>query len=228
MGIRGWIIFSVVAVGVIATLFFVSRSNSIDVSETNTGEIIGAEDANGNIADHVYGSTEQKVTLIEYADYQCPGCKAAAPYVKEVREKYKDNLTFILRNYPLTSIHPNARAAAATAEAAGLQGKFWEMSDLLFENQDNWKDATLSDRATVFEGYANELGLDMTQFQNDSGSNEVVKKINFDVAVGKKDDVSQTPTLILNGEKLTDDQMRSAEALSAAVEAALTAAGVKL
>ncbi len=95
-----------------------------------------ATNDNGNIADHEFGGADAKVTIIEYGDYQCPACGTAAPVMREVSHQYKDKgVSMIFRNFPLTTIHPNALAAASAAEAAGLQNKFWEMHDKLYATQ---------------------------------------------------------------------------------------------
>ena len=113
--------------------------------------------------------------------------------------KVKNKMTFIFRNFPLTSIHPNARAAAAAAEAAGLQGKYWEMHDILYENQKGWESATAEERDTLFSQYANTVGVNKEQFAKDLSNTNIGKKISFDQALGKKAKVSGTPTLYLNG-----------------------------
>jgi protein-disulfide isomerase len=159
----------------------------------------------GPVADHVFGSTAQKVTLIEYGDYQCPGCESVYPTIKQITSTYKDNLTFIFRNMPLTTIHPNALAAATAAEAAGLQGKYYEYHDALYDNQDAWKDATVSDRTTKFESYAKQLGLDVNKFKSDLSSSQVTDKINRDRSTASSFGVTSTPTLILNGQKVAQD-----------------------
>ena len=132
-----WIIFAAIIVLVLGGLIVYSRMNStsVDVSNVDATAIIGPSEQNGNIGDHVYNDTESSVILVEYGDFQCPGCGSAHPYVKTLLEEYGDRISFVFRNFPLTSIHPNARAAAAAAEAAGLQGKYWEMHDVIFENQ---------------------------------------------------------------------------------------------
>src|SRR5699024_4048070 len=100
-----------------------------------TSSIIAASDKNGHIADHVRGNPDAKVVLVEYGDYQCPGCAGIAPALNTIADRYSEDLAFVFRNFPLSSIHPNAKVAAATAEAAGLQGKFWEMHDKLYQEQ---------------------------------------------------------------------------------------------
>ena len=119
MSKKTWIVFAVVCVGIIAGLVFLSRGNKIDVSNIDEWQIQPVKELNGNIADHVYGNKNAKVVMIEYGDFQCPGCGTAAPAIKSVAEKYKDNIAFVFRNFPLYSLHPNALAAATAAEAAG-------------------------------------------------------------------------------------------------------------
>lgn len=202
-----WFIFIGIVALVFGGLIIYSRLNStsIDVSNVNTVGVIGASEDNGNIGDHVFNNTESEIYLVEYGDYQCPGCAAAEPNVQTLLEEYGDDITFIFRNFPLTSIHPNARAAAAAAEAAGLQGQFWEMHDLLFSNQQSWQSASTDLRTTLFAGYANQLELDSAQFEADYAGEAVSQKIDFDLAIGGKDEVSSTPTFLLNGEKLSED-----------------------
>ena len=216
-----WIIFIVICIAILGGLIFLSRQDRADVGEVNTNAIVAASEANGNIGDHVYGSTEGNVLLIEYGDFQCPACKSAFPILQEIKEEYKDKLTFIFRNNPITQIHPNARAAAA-AEAAGLQGKYWEMHDALYEQQDDWSNASVDERLSFFVAMAKEVGIDdIDQFKRDIESDAVSSKINFDLSLGRKDNVSGTPTIFLNQEQLESDVWANKEALKAKVEEAL-------
>lgn len=137
-------------------------------------------------------------------------------------EEYGDKVTFIFRNFPLTSIHPNARAAAAVAEAAGLQGKYWEMYDMLYEKQNEWSGLDASQRGNVFNTYATSLSLNMDEFTTALASKEVNQKISFDLALGKAAGVSATPTFFVNGEKLSED------AASGIVQGDLTAIKAQL
>ena len=113
--------FVAVCVVLLGGLVWVSQGAKIDVSNVNTFSVLAGEERNGNIADHVHGKSDSKVIIYEYGDYQCPGCKAAFPTLKTVYEKYQDKVGFVFRNFPLSSIHANARSAASAAEAAGLQ-----------------------------------------------------------------------------------------------------------
>lgn len=201
-----WIIFSAIVVLVLGGLIVYSRLNStsIDVSGVDANSIVAASDQNGNIGDHVYNDTESSVILVEYGDFQCPGCASAHPNVKTLLESYGDKISFVFRNFPLTSIHPNARAAASAAEAAGLQGSYWEMHDLLYDNQTSWQNASVDERLNVFKAYAQEIGLDLAQFETDLASTNVSNKISFDVALGTSQGVDSTPSFFLNGEPLPD------------------------
>lgn len=147
-------------------------------------------------------------------------------------EKYKEQLAFVFRNFPLSSIHPNARTAAAAAEAAGLQGKYWEMHDALYENQSAWENAPADQRTDIFADYATTFGLNIEKFKTDLASPEVNKKINYDQAIGKKLGVSATPTFYLNGKKaenIYNDQGGIDQGkLDKAVREALEEAGIDL
>lgn len=137
------------------------------------------------------------VNLTEYGDFQCPACGSYYPIVKEVKEKYADQITFQFRHFPIVSSHPNAMAAHRAAEAAANQGKFWEMHDLLYERQQSWTND--SNPASVFRGYAQELGLNMEQYDTDVPSRETNAVIQADIQAGKDLNVQGTPTFILDG-----------------------------
>lgn len=202
MSKKAWIIFAAVCAVVLAGLIYFSNLNRLDVSSVDGAKVLSASEQSGNIADHVYGKADSKVVLVEYGDYQCPGCGAAYGPVKTITEKYKDKIAFVFRNFPLSSIHPNARAAAAAAESAGLQGKYWEMHDKLYQNQNAWQSLDADKRAAYFEDLAKELSLNVDTFKEGLGKDTVLEKINFDLALGKAAGVSSTPSFYLNGEKL--------------------------
>ena len=203
----GWIIFSLVVVVLLGGLIIWTRITNppIDVSSINAAAVQPASVQSGDIADHTLGNVDSKVVLIEYGDYQCPSCQNAAPNVKKLMDEYADSVVFVFRNFPLSSIHPNARAAAAAAEAAGLQGKFWEMHDLIYENHEAWEAQDATERTNTFKLYAESLGLDIPRFEADLSGERVTDKIAFDQALGKSQSVDATPTFILNGEKLDSD-----------------------
>lgn len=162
----------------------------------------GSGNGNAEATNHVVGPENAKVTLIEYGDFQCPACGSFHPVLKQLKTEYADRVDFQFRHFPLVQIHPNAFIASRAAEAAGKQGKFFEMHDFLFENQDNWKDASTSNVATIFEGYAQQLGINMDQYKTDANSAGVADSINADVKAGQALGANSTPTFVLNGTKL--------------------------
>lgn len=150
--------------------------------------------------DHVKGNPESKAILVEYSDFQCPACGAMYPIIKQVVKESGDNVQLVYRQFPLISIHSNALPAARAAEAAGKQGKFWEMHDLLFEHQKDWEKA--NNPVDNFVGYARDLGLNEDQFRKDSESDEVKNKVDGDIVSGGGAGVNSTPTFFLNGKKM--------------------------
>jgi protein-disulfide isomerase len=195
---KTWLIFGALCIALIGGLIFISRQSKIDVSNVNLSQVQAASDKNGNIGDHTFGNMKSKVILVEYGDYQCPGCGSAYPVIKEVTEKYKDKIGFIFRNFPLSTIHPNALAAASAAEVAGLNGKFWEMHDQLYSTQSSWESLGGSDRTTYFKQLGTSLGIDASKFSDEAlGASNIQAKIRFDQALGNKAGVSGTPGLFI-------------------------------
>lgn len=160
----------------------------------------GNSSSNAQPSNHTVGAGSEGVTLIEYGDLQCPACKSYYPIVKQIKSEYGDKITFQFRHFPLNQIHPHAYQAARAAEAAGNQGKFFEMHDLLYESQDSW--SGLSDVTSVFENYAQQLGLDMEKYKNDVISAEVGGVIDADIREGQNAGANSTPTFIINGQKI--------------------------
>ena len=181
------------------------KNTAPDYSTYDTSKLIaGNDDENGNggIADHVRGKEDSEVVVIEYADFQCPGCAGMMSHVDNLYKKYGDRVAFAFRNFPLT-MHANARAASAAAEAAGLQGYYWEMYETLFTNQNSWGEKTGEARTSafveLFAGIAKDG--DVEKFRNDLSNENIKKKIDFDYNLGKEiDKVSATPSIYVNGE----------------------------
>lgn len=146
------------------------------------------------------GNPDASVVLIEYSDFQCPACGLFFPAVKEVSEQYADDVLVVYRHYPLRSIHEHAQLAGQAAEAAGMQGKFWEMHDMLFERQGEWNSG-LGQKAT-FARYAQELGLDVERFKEDLTSDGARDAVNRGYISAVASGVNSTPTFFLNGEPL--------------------------
>lgn len=144
--------------------------------------------------DHSYGNPYAALELVEYGDYECPYCGRAYPIIKSIQEVLGPDLKFVFRNFPLTKIHPQAFAAAVATEAAGLQGKFWEMHDLIFENQRGLHEQS-------FLTFAEDLGLDLERFKNDSQQKELADKVDHDFESGLRSGVNRTPSFFINGEK---------------------------
>jgi protein-disulfide isomerase len=140
------------------------------------------------------------VTLEEFGDYQCPPCGQLHPTLKKLKQQYGANLNFIFRNLPLTKIHPNALAAAQAAEAARVQNRFWEMHDLLYENQALWKD-DINPRS-IFIKFAADLGLNIAQFTRDLEDKQIQMRIEADEDAAAKQGIEGTPTILINGRQL--------------------------
>ena len=228
MSKKSWIIFIVVIVGILASLIAFSDNSKIDINKVDVNAIQKPNSQNGNIGDHVIGNVGSKVILIEYGDFQCPPCANAYPVVKSITELYKDQMQFVFRNFPITEVHPNAKAAAGTAEAAGLQDKYWQMHDKIYETQTDWSELSINDRGKFFENLAKEIGLDINKFNTDLSSKSVSEKINYDTALGKKAGVDATPTFYLNGKKLTSADYGSEAKFKDTINAELKKAGVAL
>ena len=144
--------------------------------------------------DHVQGNPDAPIRLAEYGDYECPYCGRAYRVVKALQEALGDHLLFAWRDFPLSQVHPHALRAAAAANAAGLQDRFWEMHDMLFEHQDALEDARLL-------AYAKLLGLDLERFAGDLDSDEIAERVRADFLSGARSGVNGTPTFFVNGER---------------------------
>lgn len=177
---------------------------SVLASKNNTtAQFIGGTVKAADNTDWIKGAPlkDTKVTLIEYSDFQCPACGAYYPMVKQLGQEFK-NISIIYRHFPLPQ-HANARVAAQAAEAAGQQGKFWEMHNLLFDNQTTWSGSTSAEQ--IFTAYAQTLGLDMEKFKTDFNSAETKTKIEADYQSGAKE-IDGTPTFFLNDKKIQNPQ----------------------
>jgi protein-disulfide isomerase len=148
-------------------------------------------------ADHIQGSAQAAVTLLEYGDYQCPYCGQAYGIVKDLQAALRGKLRFVFRNFPLTKTHPYAELAAEAAEAAAASGKFWEMHDTLYENQQ-----ALSSESIV--EFARQLGLDVPKFVEDLEKRRFRSRVRNDFMSGVKSGVSGTPGFFINGEKYNE------------------------
>jgi protein-disulfide isomerase len=161
----------------------------------------GNSSAKGSLSQHVQGKGTSDVTLVEYGDYQCPFCEQYYSTVKAAQAEFGDKIKFQFRNFPLTSLHPNAFAAARAAEAASLQNKFWEMHDALYEpsNYQVWTGATNPN--PYFNQFAQQIGLNVDRFKTDFASSKVNDTINADMAEGNRLGITGTPSFFVNGKK---------------------------
>ncbi len=169
-------------------------------------------------ADRTKGATNAKVSLVEYSDFQCGACKAYHPIVEEVLAAHKDTLSFTYRHFPLPQ-HKNAEFAARVAEAAGAQGKFWEMTALIFEGQSDWSLENTTSAKKIFTGYATKLELDITKWETDRDSQAVKIKVANDKRTGEQAGVNSTPSFYLNGKKIQNP--RGVEEFNALIEYAI-------
>jgi protein-disulfide isomerase len=145
-------------------------------------------------ADHTQGNLDAGLVIVEYGDYQCPYCGAAYPVLKELMKEFGDQIRFIFRNFPLSEMHQYARPAALAAEAAGLQGKFWEMHDAIYENQQFLNENLLLK-------LAENLDLNISQFKTDIQKQALAEKIDTDFESGVISGVNGTPSFFINGNK---------------------------
>jgi formate-nitrite transporter family protein len=159
--------------------------------------------------DHVQGPADAAVTLVEYGDYECPYCGAAYPIIKQVQARMGERLRFVFRNFPIATSHPHAEEAAEAAEAAAAQGRFWEMHDLLYENQKRLRDSDL-------RGYAELLELDIDSFDRDLAEHVHAARVHEDFMSGVRSGVNGTPTFYIDGVRYDDSY--DLETLHAALE----------
>lgn len=143
-------------------------------------------------------SDSAKVTLVEFADFQCPACKSAHPVLVRLEDEYKDRVNFVFRHFPLPQ-HKNALLAALAAEASGEQGKFWEYHDKLYDTQSSWENK--ANPAETFLGFARELELDEAKFKESLDTKKFEEKINQDIADGTSLGVNSTPTFFIQNQK---------------------------
>lgn len=218
-----WAILIIIVLGFIGVVVFTDNGN-------NKGD--NPSSSNAKPTSHIEGNKASKVALVEYGDFQCPVCATFFVVTNQVEQKYSDKISFQFRHLPLPSLHQNAFAASRAAEAAGLQGKFFEMHDLIYQNQTVWSSS--SNALDYFTQYAQQLNLDIPKFQADFRSSKVNDAINADIAAFKKtgDDMA-TPTYYLNGKKienvklLDSSNQPSLDAFSKLIDEALAAASKK-
>ncbi|MBR0403531.1 thioredoxin domain-containing protein [Candidatus Saccharibacteria bacterium] len=195
----------VIAFGVLVGLALKNKAdNTADYKKYNADAFIAGDEYNGWIDDHVKGNKDADVLLVEYADYQCPGCASMNPRINKILEEFGDKVGLIYRNY-LLSYHQNGTAAATAAEAAAMQGYWKEYADMLFANQSTWESADVDERrnmfADLFMNVTDGKG-DVNKFLSDMEKSEIKKKLKFDQGLGDEIKITGTPSIYLNGEKI--------------------------
>jgi protein-disulfide isomerase len=218
-----FLIIGIVLVIVVLTVFYLRRTTNLPVApstptpaspaannRTPSSEPVAA--ATGAIPPHVHGPAEAPVTLEEFGDFECPPCGMLHPVLQTMEKEFSGRMRIVFREFPLVPTHVHALAAARSAEAAGLQGKFWEMHDLLYDNQKVWHEAF--DARPIFEDYANRIGLNLEKFRSDISSEAVAQRIFLDGKRAHALGVTGTPTVFMNGreipfESLAPDKLRA-------------------
>jgi len=210
-----FVIVAVVALATIgsgAMLYRAKRPHVLSIPEDKT---LSAK--SGAEAPHIRGNPDAPVTLEEYGDFQCPPCGMFSAFLGQLEKEYDSRLRVVFRNFPL-KIHEHAREAAVAAEAAGLQGRFWEMHDVLYREQDSWSKAP--NVRELFESYAGTIGLDLDKFKKDMDGEQASARVDADRQRGESLGIQLTPTLFINNQPL-DPKDKSPEGIRAEINAAL-------
>jgi protein-disulfide isomerase len=203
---------ALIAVGSGAMLYRTKRAQLLPVSEDRSVSGKGASQSM-----HIRGNPEAPVTLEEFGDFQCPPCGSFAGFAEELLKEYDSRLRVVFRNFPLGP-HEHAREAALAAEAAGLQGRFWEMHDVLYREQNAWSKAPNAHE--LFESYAGTIGLNLDQFRKDMDGEKVKERVDSDKALGDSLGIKLTPTLFINNQPV-DPKDKNPQGVRAAINAAL-------
>jgi protein-disulfide isomerase len=221
------IIAIVLGAGVFAFLYFQRSTVDTPATPPAPGASPVQPTATPNVSEpgaeppHALGSANAPVTLEEFGDFECPPCGLLHPILKNIESEFGHaKLRIIFREYPLVPTHAHALAAARAAEAAGLQGRFWEMHDMIYENQQAWHEAF--DVRPIFEGYGTKIGLDLEQFRRDLTSEIVEHRIFLDGKRAHALGVKGTPTVFLNGREVPFESL-APEKLKALINTELAA-----
>lgn len=197
--LQAWLIGGFIVVVILAVIAAAYFSNG---ASTSTSNFVSTSVPAITSADHVTGDASSKVSVIEYGDFECPACGEWEPLMEQLRQTYGTRVEFVFRNFPLFQIHPFAMIGAQAAEAAALQGQYWQMHDLLYKDQAQWTaNTSLAPAAVVsqfFNGYAQSLGLNVTQFDTDINSSAVQARVQRDLTTGNAAQINHTPTFFVN------------------------------
>lgn len=191
--VRRLILWSSVLAGLVLSVWSLTKLvGPAGVGEANLLDAVSA-------ADWVRGGQGSKNILVEYSDFQCPACKSYHPWLQQLVKEHGEDFRMVYKHFPLPQ-HENAKLAAYASEAAGKQGKFWEMHDLLFEHQEKWAEA--GDAEEIFSQYAASLGLDLARFKQDRDSSSAKEEVEKDYDSGVMNGIKATPSFFFNGQKI--------------------------
>jgi protein-disulfide isomerase len=210
----GWWFYNKAAAPTVKNTNTVKTTANVKTPTPATTNIPGAQPPN------MLGSPNSAVVVEEFADFQCPTCGVMHPKVKEVVSTYGSRIKFIFRNFPLP-MHDKSYDAAVAAEAAGLQGKYWDMQNLIFTNQQSW--SANPDYNKIWEGYADKIGLDVEKFKNDIAGLNAKARVDADLQRGRALNISSTPTIFVNGVSIPFEQM-NVESMRQIIDAELAKA----
>ena len=210
-----FVIVALVALATIGSGAMLYRAKRPHVSSIPEDKTPSAK--SGPESPHIRGNPDAPVTLEEYGDFQCPPCGMFATFAGQLENEYNSRLRVIFRNFPL-KMHEHAHEAALAAEAAGLQGRFWEMHDLLYREQDAWSKAP--NVRELFESYAGTIGLDLDKFKKDMDGEQVKARVEADRQRGESLGINITPTLFINNQPL-ETKDKNPEGIRAVINAAL-------
>jgi protein-disulfide isomerase len=198
----------------------VVSGNGNGTQNKNTGQTIQANAPAGATPPNMLGSPTASVTLEEFADFQCPSCGDKHPVMKQIQSMYGSRIKFIFRSFPLP-MHDKAYEAAVAAEAAGIQGKFWDMHNQLYTNQKAW--SADPNYKQAFADYAQKIGLDVDKFKDDMAGLQTKNRVDEDLKRGRAVNINQTPTLFINGKAVPYPEM-TVDGLRALIDAEMQAA----
>ena len=209
-----FVIVGVVALATIGSGAMLYRAKRPQVVSIPESQMLQKGDT---VSAHVRGNPDAPVTLEEYGDFQCPPCGMFAAFLGQLEKEYDSRLRVVFRNFPL-KVHEHAREAALAAEAAGVQGHFWEMHDVLYREQEAWSKAP--NVRELFESYAGMIGLDLDKFKKDMDGDKTRERVEADRQRGESLGIQTTPTLFINNQPLNQEH-KNPEGIRAEINAAL-------
>lgn len=206
----------VITVGFV--IFALSRPDGNESSKENKISSISEDDKKALSVGWTKGNEKADIVLTEFGDFQCPACANFVNIIKDFEKEFEGKIKIVFKQFPLTEIHKNAQLAALASEAAGEQGKFWQMHDLLYQNQNQWAES--NNPIDKFVEYAKQIGIDVDKFKKDIEQKRFEQKIKDDLALGERFNLGGTPSFFVNGEAV-DLKASGAEGIRQAIKNAL-------